>query len=131
MRSWRYSMIVSDGVVEKLFCEPDEPGDPYSVSDAGNVLRYLDPDAKAPDHVVIFTREGCPHCARAKEMLEKAGFDYVEFPLEDRIRSVVVQGVSGRDTVPQIFLNGELLGGADDLEERLYGASGPPEGRPT
>lgn len=131
MRSWRYSMIVKDGMVEKLFCEPDEPGDPYSVSDAANVLHYLDPDAKAPDHVVIFTREGCPHCAHAKEMLEQAGFDYVEFPLEDRIRSAVVQAVSGRETVPQIFLNGALLGGADDLEERLYGASGPPEGRPT
>lgn len=131
MRSWRYAMIVNDGVVEKLFCEPDEPGDPFSVSGAETVLRHLDPDAKSPDHVAIFTREGCPHCARAREMLEQAGFTYVEFPLEDNVRTMVVQAIAGRTTVPQVFLNGELIGGADDLEERLYGASGPPEGRPT
>ena len=131
MRSWRYSMLVDDGTVEKLFCEPEEPGDPFQVSDAATMLRHLDPDAKSPDHVVIFTREGCPHCARAKEMLEQAGLTYVEFPLEDNIRGMVVHAVSGRETVPQIFLNGELIGGADELEERLRGASGPPEGRPT
>jgi glutaredoxin-related protein len=33
--------------------------------------------------------------------------------------------------VPQIILNGKLIGGADDLENALYGASGPPETRPT
>jgi glutaredoxin-like protein len=131
LRSWRYSMLVDDGTVAKLFCEPDQPGDPYEVSDAETMLRHLDPDAKSPDRVVIFTREGCPHCARARELLEQAAFTYIEFPLEDAIRSMVVQAVSGRDTVPQIFLNGTLIGGADDLEERLYGASGPPEGRPT
>lgn len=130
-RSWRYSMLVSDGTVEKLFCEPGEPGDPYQVSDAETMLHHLDPDAKAPDHVVIFTRDGCPHCARAKEMLEEAGFIYVEFALEDSVRGAVVHAVSGRDTVPQIFLNGKLIGGADELEEELYGASGPPETRPT
>lgn len=130
-RSWRYSMLVEDGVVEKLFCEPEEPGDPFHVSDAETMLRHLDPDAKSPDRVAIFTREGCPHCARAMEMLEQAGFTYVEFPLEDKIRGMVVQAIAGRDTVPQVFLNGELIGGADELEARLYGASGPPEGRPT
>lgn len=131
MRSWRYSMLVDDGKVEKLFCEPEEPGDPFQVSDAATMLRHLDPDAKNPDHAVIFTREGCPHCARAKELLEQAGLTYVEFPLEDNIRGMVVHAVSGRETVPQIFLNGELIGGADQLEERLHGASRPPAGRPT
>lgn len=130
-RSWRYSMLVNDGTVEKLFCEPEEPGDPFQVSDAETMLHYLDPDAKPPDHVVIFTREGCPHCARAKEMLEQAGFTYVEFALEDNVRAAVVHAVSGRDTVPQIFLNGKLIGGADELENELQGASGPPETRPT
>ena len=28
-RSWRYSMLVKDGVVEKMFIEPEEPGDPF------------------------------------------------------------------------------------------------------
>lgn len=131
MRSWRYSMLVADGEVEKLFCEPAQPGDPYEVSDADTMLHHLDPDAKVPDEVVVFTREGCEHCARAKEMLEQAGFTYVEFPLEASVRGTVLRAVAGRETVPQIFLNGELLGGADELEQRLYGASGPPETRPT
>ncbi|MGH6610928.1 MAG: glutathione peroxidase [Burkholderiaceae bacterium] len=122
MRSKRYSMLVDNGVVKKLFIEPDEPGDPYQVSDADTMLKAIDPNAKAPDQIVIFTRTGCPHCAHAKEMLEQAGFKYVEMPLADNVRHTVIGAISGSDTVPQIFLNGELIGSADDLEERLGGS---------
>jgi glutaredoxin-like protein len=131
MRSQRYSMLVEDGRVAKLFCEPDEPGDPYVVSDADTMLHHLDPDAEPPDEVVIFTREGCPHCARVRALLERYGIDYVEFPLEEGVRGTVTRAVSGRETVPVVFINGELIGGADELEQRLEGASGPPESRPT
>jgi peroxiredoxin len=41
-RSWRYSMLVRDGVIEKMFIEPDQPGDPFEVSDADTMLRYLE-----------------------------------------------------------------------------------------
>ena len=41
-RSWRYSMLVRDGVIEKMFIEPQVPGDPYEVSDADTMLRYLE-----------------------------------------------------------------------------------------
>jgi peroxiredoxin len=44
-RSWRYSMLVRDGVIEKMFIEPDIEGDPYQVSDADTMLRYLELDA--------------------------------------------------------------------------------------
>jgi peroxiredoxin len=37
-RSWRYSMLVRDGVIEKMFVEPDQPGDPFEVSDADTML---------------------------------------------------------------------------------------------
>ena len=44
-RSWRYSMLVEDGTITKLFSEPgksdDAPGDPFEVSDADTMLRYL------------------------------------------------------------------------------------------
>ena len=40
-RSWRYSMLVRDGVIEKLFVEPDKPGDPFEVSDADTMLKDL------------------------------------------------------------------------------------------
>ncbi len=45
MRSWRYAMLVDNGVVEKLLCEPDlrdnPPGVPVANSDAQKVLDYL------------------------------------------------------------------------------------------
>jgi peroxiredoxin len=45
MRSWRYSMLVNDGKIEKMFIEPDFadncPTDPFEVSDADTMLAYL------------------------------------------------------------------------------------------
>ena len=45
MRSWRYSMVVDDGKIEKMFIEPDFgdncPSDPFEVSDANTMLAYL------------------------------------------------------------------------------------------
>ena len=45
MRSWRYSMVVTDGVVEKLFIEPgfsdNAEGDPFEVSDVNTMIEYL------------------------------------------------------------------------------------------
>src|SRR5438270_242601 len=89
-RSWRYSMLVKDGVVQKIFSEPDKPGDPYEVSDADTMLDYINPNAKRPDQVAIFTREGCSFCARAKELLTQMGYDYAEVPLPHTIRTRVV-----------------------------------------
>jgi len=40
-RSWRYSMLVRDGVIEKMFIEPEVPGDPFEVSDADTMLAHL------------------------------------------------------------------------------------------
>ena len=44
-RSWRYAMIVNDGVIEQMFVEPgktdDTPEDPYGESSPENVLKYL------------------------------------------------------------------------------------------
>ena len=70
-RSWRYSMLVRDGVIEKMFIEPDEPGDPFKVSDADTMLNYLAPGVKAAEPVTLFSRSGCPHCARAKSILDQ------------------------------------------------------------
>ena len=67
-RSWRYSALVKDGVVQKLFIEPQKPGDPFEVSDADTMLDFINPKAKKPDQVAIFTREGCSFCAKAKAL---------------------------------------------------------------
>jgi glutaredoxin-like protein len=115
-RSWRYSMLVKDGVVEKMFIEPEKPGDPFEVSDADTMLAYLNPNAKKPDQVAIFTREGCQFCTKAKAKLTELGYDYAEVPLAHHIRSKVTGAVTGKQTVPQIFINGDYIGGHEELE---------------
>ena len=57
-RSWRYSMLVKDGIIEKMFIEPDQPGDPFEVSDADTMLKHIAPEANAPSSVTVFSREG-------------------------------------------------------------------------
>ncbi len=47
-RSWRYSMLVKNGVIEKMFIEPAKEGDPFAVSDADTMLKYINPKAIAP-----------------------------------------------------------------------------------
>src|SRR5262249_48369832 len=93
-RSWRYSMLVRDGVVVKMFIEPEKEGDPFEVSDADTMLRYINPNAVLPDQVAIFTREGCEYCARAKELLAQLGYRYAEVPLRHAIRSRVIGAVT-------------------------------------
>ena len=61
-----------------MFLEPQKPGDPFEVSDADTMLRYLAPNAEVPEPVAILTREGCSFCAQAKKMLSEAGYDYAE-----------------------------------------------------
>jgi len=115
-RSWRYSMLVKDGVVQKMFIEPEKPGDPFEVSDADTMLSYINPKAKKPDQVAILTREGCQFCAKAKAKLTELGYDYAEVPLPHTIRTKVIGAITGKQTVPQIFINGEYIGGQEDLE---------------
>jgi glutathione-dependent peroxiredoxin len=122
-RSWRYSMLVRDGIVEKMFVEPNEPGDPFKVSDADTLLNYLNPKAHKPDQVAILTRDGCVFCAKAKRLLSEAGFEYVEVPLAPTIRSRALGAISGGRTVPQVFINGALIGGAEQLEQYLKQAA--------
>ncbi|KMN76286.1 glutaredoxin-like protein [Chromobacterium alkanivorans] len=116
-RSWRYSMLVKDGVVDKMFVEPQEPGDPFKVSDADTLLDYINPGAKKPDQVVVFSKTGCPHCARAKAVLSENGYDFVEVPLDNKVRGKVLGAVAGKMTAPQVFINGELIGSADEVEK--------------
>jgi glutathione-dependent peroxiredoxin len=115
-RSWRYSMLVKDGVVQKMFAEPQKPGDPFEVSDADTMLAYINPKAKKPDQVAIFTREGCQFCAKAKARLTELGYDYAEIPLAHNVRSRVIGAVTGQQTVPQVFINGQYVGGHEELE---------------
>ena len=122
-RSWRYSMLVRDGVVEKMFIEPIKEGDPFEVSDADTMLRYLDETASAPDQVVVFSKPGCPFCEDAKALLKENGFDPVEIALENKVRGRVIGAVSGQLTAPQVFINGQLVGGYEQIKARFSKAA--------
>ena len=118
-RSWRYAMLVKDGVIEKMFIEPDVPGDPFEVSDADTLLAYIAPQGPKPLDVTAFTREGCEFCARAKQMLGDAGIPYEELMLNRDYTEATLRAVSGRSTVPQVFINGKHIGGSEELEQYL------------
>ena len=115
-RSWRYSMLVRDGIVEKQFIEPEVPGDPYGVSDADTMLAYVAPKAEKPLDVTVFTRKGCPFCVKAKAMLKEAGIAYEELVLNRDYTDATLRAVANATTVPQVFVNGQLIGGSEDLE---------------
>lgn len=118
-RSWRYSMLVRNGIIEKQFIEPDEPGDPFMVSDADTLLEYLAPNVARPKDVVLFTKPGCPYCKSAKEDLEAFGLEYEEIILGRDANLRGLRAATGAMTVPQIFISGNRIGGSEDLKEWL------------
>lgn len=116
-RSWRYSMLVKDSVIEKQFIEPQEPGDPYQVSDADTMLAYIAPNESKPLDVSILSRKGCEYCIRAKGLLHDAGIEFEELELNKDYTDRSLRAITGTTTVPQIFINGDYIGGADALEQ--------------
>lgn len=124
-RSWRYSMLVRDGVIEKMFIENDQPGDPFEVSDAETMLHHLNPDFKRAPTAVIMTKDGCPHCVRAKRLLKSRGYVYEEVLVgTEGLSFEAVTAMTGQRTVPQVYIGGQRIGGADDLENWLTEHSG-------
>jgi glutaredoxin 3 len=67
--------------------------------------------------VVIYTRQYCGYCSAAKALLEKKGVDYVEHDATGKpeIRAEMIDKAHGRTTFPQIFINGQHVGGCDDI----------------
>ena len=70
-----------------------------------------------PD-VLLYTTSWCPFCERAKALLKKKGVEWNELDIEaDPVHRQAMMVASGRNTVPQIFINGTHVGGSDDLFE--------------
>lgn len=121
-RSWRYAMLVRDGVIEKMFIEPDVPGDPFEVSDADTMLNYLNPEAQPPKRITLIGKPGCSHCTRAKAALDERGLKFEEITIGSHgVSLATLHAISGRGTTPQIYVEGEHIGGADELESWLAG----------
>lgn len=67
-------------------------------------------------NVEVYTADYCPHCTRAKDLLNRKNVSFTEIELrtqEERI--ALMEKADGRRTVPQIFINDKGIGGADDL----------------
>lgn len=68
--------------------------------------------------VVIYTSQFCPFCVRAKALLgsKNVAFEEIDVTFNDPLKQEMVR-LSGRRTVPQIFIDGNPLGGYDDLRQ--------------
>lgn len=118
-RSWRYSMLVTDGTIEKMFIEPEEGDDPFKVSDAETMLQYLQPGHERLGPVLMLARHGCPYCQRAEALLTERGIRFEAVHLGDGLTMQGVKAASGATTVPQIFVGGTLIGGSAELANFL------------
>jgi glutathione-dependent peroxiredoxin len=73
--------------------------------------------------VVMFSKPGCPFCARAKAVLKANGVPYTDIPQDQKITTSVLRAVSGEMTWPQVFIGGTRIGGADAVEAHFKRAS--------
>jgi glutaredoxin 3 len=67
--------------------------------------------------VLIYTKPLCPYCHRAIDLLNRKGvkFTEIEAAFDREKKAEMMQKANGRSTFPQIFINGQHIGGCDDI----------------
>lgn len=66
--------------------------------------------------IEMYTKAFCPFCIRAKSLLKKKGVDVIDIPAAmNREKRQEMNERSGRNTFPQIFIDGKHIGGCDDI----------------
>jgi glutaredoxin 3 len=67
--------------------------------------------------VEVYTASYCPYCIRAKSLLKRKGvaFDEIDVSGDPALREKMIELSGGRRTVPEIFINGRIVGGYDEL----------------
>jgi glutaredoxin 3 len=66
--------------------------------------------------IIIYTKEVCPYCVRAKALLQRKGANFSEIKITDEeTKNEMIKKSGGRMTVPQIFIGDFHVGGCDDL----------------
>jgi glutaredoxin 3 len=68
--------------------------------------------------VEVYTTSYCPFCDRAKALLRRKGVKFQEIDVTDEpeLREVMTTRAGGRRTVPQIFIDGKIIGGYEELK---------------
>lgn len=70
----------------------------------------------------VWSKQNCTFCDQAKRLLESKGIEYEERKIGDGwTREDLLEAVPDARTVPQIFLDGELVGGFTELKKKLNG----------
>jgi glutaredoxin len=73
----------------------------------------------------IYTKSACPFCISAKQLLEMKGVAYEEISIDDNCqRQMLLEIVPHAKTAPQIFIDGQYVGGFQQLKERFDNDSG-------
>lgn len=65
--------------------------------------------------IEIYTKYMCPYCIRAKALFKKKGVEVIDIPATEKTKRQEMNERSGRNTFPQIFIDGKHIGGSDDL----------------
>src|SRR5207302_204649 len=107
MENWNYAHAASRGTIARLA--------PYVKYGASKARTFGAATAMA--EVEIYATMFCPYCSRARALLERKGVGYKEIDIieEPRRRDEMIRRAGGRTTVPQIFINGEHIGGCDEM----------------
>ena len=73
--------------------------------------------SKPSGKIEIYTTLFCPFCIRAKQLLDSKGVMYYETDVTTRLslRKTMTERAGGRTSVPQIFIDGQHIGGCNDL----------------
>jgi len=68
-------------------------------------------------NILIYTKDHCPYCDRAKDYFNQKGIPFEEKNITKNptLRKEMLDKSQGRRTVPEIFINAQLIGGWDDL----------------
>lgn len=71
---------------------------------------------------IVWSKDTCPFCDQAKALLKMKGIEFEERNInKDWTREQLLEAVPNARTVPQIFLDGNLIGGFTELRKHLQG----------
>ena len=70
-------------------------------------------------NIEVYSKKDCPFCHKAKELLREKGQKFIEIDVEENPEKLkeMLERSRGRKTVPEIFIDGELVGGFDELRD--------------
>ena len=71
-------------------------------------------------NIIVYSKSNCPNCTTAKALLDSKGLDFIERSIEDQEwRDVFIRQYPDIRQMPQIFVNGQRVGGLAGLQQAL------------